>query len=90
MQLLRVAPPHLKNVPPPPHRPIWASPFSRLRCVYPARGALRRTSTSDQFGQPLERARALSESITLLETVAADREARVEEILDCLSSPGMT
>ena len=65
-------------------------PIFRLRFIYPARGALRRTSTSDQFGQPLERARALLESITLLETVVADREARVEEILDCLSSAGMT
>jgi len=45
---------------------------------------------SDQVGQPLERARALLESIGPLETVAADREAQAEEILDRLSSPGMT
>ena len=45
---------------------------------------------SDQVGQPLERARALLESIALLETMAADREAQAEEILDRLSSPGMT
>ena len=77
-------------MPPPPHRPYMGEAIFPARRIYPARGALRRTSTSDQFGQPLERARALSESITLLETVAADREARVEEILDCLSSPGMT
>ena len=33
---------------------------------------------------------ACSRRLPSLETVAADREARVEEILDCLSSPGMT
>lgn len=33
-----------------------------------------------------ERARALLESIALLETVGADREAKVEEILDRLPS----
>ena len=90
MQLLHVAPQYLKNMPPPPHRPYMGEAIFPARRIYPARGALRRTSMSDQVGQPLERARALLESIALLETVAADREAQAEEILDRLSSPGMT
>jgi hypothetical protein len=83
MQLLHVAPQYLKNMPPPPHRPYMGEAIFRAQ-------ALRRTSMSDQVGQPLERARALLESIALLETMAADREAKAEEILDRLSSPGMT
>jgi DNA-binding XRE family transcriptional regulator len=38
----------------------------------------------------LEHVRSLLESMALLETVAADREANVEEVLGFLASHGMT
>ena len=60
-----------------------------VRDIHPGRSNWGKTVPDSDREKKLEDARTLLESATLLETVAAEREAKVEELLESLAGNGM-